>query len=152
MKILVVDGAGGSIGQQIVARLRKNLSEKVEILVLGTNAIAVSNMMRAGANRGASGENAFRVTVPEADIIIGPVSIMVPNSFMGELTLVMAEYLSLSKAKKILLPMSQPHIDLVGTNNLPLPHLMDETIRLVKAELSENKIGQAGEVRESVRN
>ncbi|HZD60426.1 MAG TPA: DUF3842 family protein [Anaerolineae bacterium] len=152
MKILVVDGAGGSIGQQIVTRLRESLPDKIEILALGTNAIAASNMMKAGANRGASGENAFRVTVPEADIIVGPISIMVPNSFMGELTPAMAEYLSLSKAKKVLLPMSQPHIDLVGTSNLPLPHLMDETIRLVKATISGNKTGQAKEVRESVRN
>jgi len=152
MRILVVDGAGGSIGQQIVARLRENLSDKIEILVLGTNAIAASNMMKAGANRGASGENAFRVTVPEADIIIGPISIMIPNSFMGELTPAMAEHLSLSKAKKVLLPMSQPHIDLVGASNLPLPHLMDETIKLVKTAISGNKTGPAREVKQNVRN
>lgn len=150
MKILVVDGAGGSIGQQIVARLREQLPDRIEIIVLGTNAIAASNMMKAGANRGASGENAFRVTVPEADIIIGPISIVVANSFMGELTPAMAEALSLSKAKKILLPMSQPHIDLVGASNLPLPHLMDEMLKLVKAAITSNKANKAVEVRENV--
>lgn len=149
MKILVVDGAGGSIGQQIVTRLRENLSPKIEILALGTNAIAASNMMKAGANLGASGENAFRVTVPEADVIIGPVSIMIPNSFMGELTPAMAEYLSLSKAKKILLPLGK-HIEMVGVSNLPLPHLMDETIKLVKAAIDERKSGRAAEVRGNV--
>jgi len=149
MKILVVDGAGGSIGQQIVARLRENLSPKIEILALGTNAIAASNMMKAGANLGASGENAFKVAVPEADVIIGPVSIMIPNSFMGELTPAMAEYLSLSRAKKILLPLGK-HIEMVGVSNLPLPHLMDETIKLVKTAIDEKKPGRAAEVRENV--
>ncbi|HEY3375171.1 MAG TPA: DUF3842 family protein [Candidatus Aquicultor sp.] len=138
MKVLVVDGAGGSIGQQIIARLRESLPDSIEILALGTNAIAASNMMRAGANRGASGENAFRVTAPEADVIVGPISILIPNAFMGELTPAMAEYLSLSKARKVLLPLAQ-NIDLVGTSNLPLPHLMDETIRLVRAALGSTK-------------
>jgi hypothetical protein len=149
MKILIVDGAGGSIGQQIITRLRETLSDKVELLALGTNAIAASNMMKAGANLGASGENAFKVTVPEADIIIGPISIMIPNSFMGELTPGMAEYLSLSKAKKILLPLGK-HIDLVGVSNLPLPHLMDETIKLVKSAVATNKSTLAQEVKENV--
>ena len=149
MKILVVDGAGGSIGQQIISKIRESLPSKTEILALGTNAIAASNMMKAGANLGASGENAFRVTVPEADIITGPVSIMIPNSFMGELTPAMAEYLSLSKAKKVLLPLGK-HIELVGTSNLPLPHLMDEAIRLIKAAISEIKSKQAAEVKENV--
>lgn len=149
MVILVVDGSGGSIGQQVVARLRESLTEKVEIVVLGTNAIAASNMMKAGANRGASGENAFKVTVPEADIIIGPISIMIPNSFMGELTPAMAEYLSLSKARKVLLPLGK-HIDLVGTSNLPLPHLMDEAIRLVKSIIGEKESSRITEVEESV--
>jgi len=149
MKILVVDGAGGSIGQQIVTRLRENLPSKIEILALGTNAIAASNMMKAGANLGASGENAFKVTVPEADVIIGPVSIMIPNSFMGELTPAMAEYLSLSRAKKILLPLGK-HIEMVGVSNLPLPHLMDETIKLVRAAIDGKKSDRASEVRENV--
>lgn len=149
MVILVVDGSGGSIGQQVVARLRESLTEKVEIVVLGTNAIAASNMMKAGANRGASGENAFKVAAPEADIIIGPISVMIPNSFMGELTPAMAEYLSLSKAKKILLPLGK-HIDLVGTSNLPLPHLMDEAIKMVKSVISEKELHRIAEVEKSV--
>lgn len=153
MKVLVVDGAGGSIGQQIIARLRESLPEKVEILALGTNAIAASNMMRAGANRAASGENAFRVTVPEADVIVGPVAVMMPNSFMGELSPAMAEHLSMSKAKKILLPLGQ-NMEVVGTSNLPLPHLMDETTRLVKTALNikstGNKISRVAEVEKSV--
>ncbi len=149
MKILVVDGAGGSIGQQIISRLRENLPEKIEIIALGTNAIAASNMMRAGANLGASGENAFRITVPDVDVIVGPISIMIPNSFLGELTPAMAEYLSRSKAEKILLPLGK-HLKLVGTSELPLPHLMDETIKLVKMAISGKKSNRVAEVKENV--
>jgi hypothetical protein len=136
MNILVVDGAGGSIGQQIISRLINGIGANVlDITALGTNAIAASNMMKAGANRAASGENAFRVNTCDVDIIIGPVAIMIPNSFTGELTPGMADYLSLSKAKKILLPLGQ-YMNLVGTSHLPLPHLMDEAIKLVKEELA----------------
>jgi hypothetical protein len=136
IKILVVDGAGGSIGQQIISRLLSTFGTgNMDITALGTNAIAASNMMKAGANRAASGENAFRVNANDADIILGPVAIMIPNSFTGELTPNMADCLSLSKAKKILLPLGQ-HVSLVGTSSLPLPHLMDEAIKLVRDELA----------------
>jgi hypothetical protein len=147
MKVLVVDGAGGSIGQQIVSRLLSAFGTgRVDITVLGTNAIAASNMMKAGANRGASGENSFRVNAGDAEIIMGPVAIMIPNSFMGELTLKMADYLSLSSAKKILLPLGQ-HLSLVGTSSLPLPHLMDEAIKLVKEEFGKKNAHHATEVK-----
>jgi hypothetical protein len=140
IKILVVDGAGGSIGQQIISRLLSTFGTgNIDITALGTNAIAASNMMKAGANRAASGENAFRVNANDADIILGPIAIMIPNSFTGELTANMADYLSLSKAKKILLTLGQ-HVSLVGTSSLPLPHLMDEAIKLVRNELSKNNI------------
>jgi hypothetical protein len=144
IKILVVDGMGGSIGHQIVTKLRQALAEEIEILALGTNSVAVSNMMKAGANRGASGENAFKRVVPEADIVIGPVSIVIPHSFMGELTPVMAECLAISRAQKVLLPLSHPHIDLVGASKMPLPHLMDEAVKLLKALI------KAKEVKENV--
>lgn len=145
MKVLVVDGMGGSIGSQIVSRLRAALpEEKVEIEALGTNAIAASNMMKAGANRGASGENAFRVTAPKADVIIGPVGIAIPNSFMGELSPAMAEAISLSPAIKLLLPLTQSGVEIVGAGGLPLPHLMDQAIGLIESIL------KRGEVKERV--
>lgn len=77
MTIVIIDGMGGSIGAQIVSNLRKNLPQELDITVLGTNAIAASNMIKAGANRGVSGENAIKVSVKEADFIIGPVSIVI---------------------------------------------------------------------------
>ncbi|MEW6188956.1 MAG: DUF3842 family protein [Actinomycetota bacterium] len=144
MTIVVIDGMGGSIGHQIVARLRENVPG-AEIVVLGTNAIATSNMMKAGANRGATGENAVKLSANNADIIIGSISVVIPNSMMGELTPGMAEAIAASPAQKILLPLSHPHIDLIGVTHLPLPHLMDEAIALLK-----KKLGLPQEVKEDV--
>ncbi|MDP3013504.1 MAG: DUF3842 family protein [Candidatus Subteraquimicrobiales bacterium] len=133
--IVVIDGMGGSIGAQIVANLRKNLPAEIDITVLGTNAIAANNMIKAGANRGASGENAIKISVKEVDFIIGPVSIVIPNSMMGELSPLIAEAIASSPAQKILLPLSHPHIDLIGVAQIPLPHLMEEVVGLLKKKL-----------------
>lgn len=138
-RILVVDGAGGRIGQEIVARLRSAFSARVEILAVGTNSIATATMLKAGANRGATGENAIRVTSKEADILIGPLSILVPDSMMGEVTTGMAHALASCAAKKVVLPLSNPRIDLVGITKTPLPHLMDEAVETVAAYLEEEE-------------
>lgn len=135
MKIAAIDGMGGSIGNQIIRRLRDGLPDDIHIIALGTNAIAVNNMMKAGANRGASGENAIAVTIDEADLIIGPISIVIPNSMMGELTTRMAESIASSKAWKILLPLSNPQIDLIGASSEPLPHLMEEAIKIIRKKM-----------------
>ncbi|HDP70638.1 MAG TPA: DUF3842 family protein [Actinobacteria bacterium] len=135
MIIAVIDGMGGSIGHEIVKRLRENLPEEIEIIVLGTNAVATSNMLKPGANRGASGENALKVSLKKIDIIIGPISIIIPNSFMGEMTPKMAEFVAGSNAEKILLPISHPQINLVGVEQAPLPHLMEEAIKMIRKKL-----------------
>ncbi len=141
MRVLVVDGMGGSIGSQIISRIRAAFPEEaVEIVALGTNAVAASNMMKAGANRGASGENAFRVTAPNADIIIGPVGAAIPNSFMGELSPAMAEAISLSPALKLLFPLTQSGVEIVGASGLPLPHLMDRVIELIDSILKQREV------------
>jgi hypothetical protein len=136
-RILVIDGMGGRIGQEIVSRLRAAFSDRIEILAVGTNSIATAGMMKAGANRGATGENAVRVTVREADVIMGPLSVTMPDSMMGEVTPGIAHALAGSPAKKVLLPLTNPRIDLVGITKTPLPHLMDEAIEMVAAYLDE---------------
>ncbi len=128
---MVVDGMGGRIGQEIVSRLRAVFGEDIELLAVGTNSTATATMMKAGANRGATGENAMRVTVREADVLVGPLSVLIPDSMMGEVTPLMAEALALSSARKVLLPLTNPRIDLVGITKSPLPHLMEEAIALV---------------------
>ena len=134
-RIMVVDGMGGRIGQEIVQRLRAAFGERVEILAVGTNSTATSAMLKAGANRGATGENAVRITSREADIMVGPLSALIPNSMMGEVTPAMAEALSLAAARKVMLPLTNPRLDLVGTTKDPLPHLLEDAIATVASIL-----------------
>jgi hypothetical protein len=114
MIVAVVDGMGGGIGAQIVTQLRQELPLEVEILALGTNAIATDKMMKAKANRGASGENAIRVSINMADFILAPIGVVIPNSMMGEITPAIAEAMSSARGRKLLLPINQPHFEIVG--------------------------------------
>jgi hypothetical protein len=132
MRIAVIDGQGGGIGKAIVEKLKTAFYEDAEILVLGTNALATSLMLRAGGNEGASGENAIVVNAPKVDIIIGTIGIIAANSMLGELTPLMAKAITESPAKKILIPLNRCNIDIVGVNEQPLPHLVDEAIELIK--------------------
>jgi len=131
MIIAVVDGMGGSIGTQIVLQLRQSLPEDTEIMALGTNAIATGSMMKAKATRGATGENAVVVSIGGADIVMGSLSIVVPNSMMGEVTPVIATAVASARGRKVLLPISNPPIDLLGTTKKPLQALIKEAIELV---------------------
>lgn len=125
MKIIcVIDGQGGGIGSAIIKNLSGPGNDTFETIALGTNAIATAQMLKAGANRGASGENAIVQTVPKVDIIIGPVSIIAANAMMGEITPKIAEAISTSPARKYLLPLTQENIEIVGVATLPLPHLI----------------------------
>ena len=124
-KLCIIDGQGGGIGATIIRSLKETFGESVEILALGTNAIATSQMMKARANRGATGENAIIHTVSRVDLLIGPISITWPNAMMGEVTPGMAEAVMSASAPKILLPLFQDNVTLVGLSDEPLPHLVD---------------------------
>lgn len=136
MVVAVVDGLGGGIGSLIIKRLREVLGPDLEILALGTNAIAASSMMKAGANRGASGENAIAQVIAEVDLVLGPLAVVVANSMMGELTPRMAEAISTSRARKILLPLTLNRIELIGISGEPLPHLVEMAVQRVKELVS----------------
>jgi len=131
--IVVMDGQGGGIGAAVIKALRHEPAlDHLEVLALGTNSIATSRMMKSGANRGATGENAVVQTCPQADIILGPMSIIMPNAMMGEVTPRMAEAVTTSTCRKILIPLTQERVSLVGTKGEPLPHLVDQVIRIIK--------------------
>jgi len=130
--LMVMDGQGGGIGRVIIKKIRDAFGEEIEILALGTNSVATSQMMKAGANRGATGENAIITTAPKVDIIIGPLAIIMANSMMGEVTSGMSQAISSSNALKILIPLTQEKAKIVGVSDDPLPHLIDQAIEIIK--------------------
>jgi hypothetical protein len=132
MIVMVVAGQGGGIGATLIKGLRSTINREMEILALGTNSIATSRMMKAGANKGATGERAIVRTSAKVDVIVGPLAIVVPDSMMGELTPSMASAVSASEAKKILIPLTQENIKLVGVSGEPLPHLVDQVVEIIK--------------------
>ncbi len=136
MIIAVIDGMGGGVGAQIVASLREELPSCIDIYALGTNAIATSAMMKYHANKGATGENAIVVSSKMANVIIAPISVVIPNSMMGEVTSRISEAVSDSEALKILLPMMPENIELVGLENKPLALLIKDSIKLIKKEFN----------------
>ncbi|WP_027363754.1 DUF3842 family protein [Desulfotruncus alcoholivorax] len=135
MRIAVIDGQGGGIGKHIMDRLRRELPDGIEFLALGTNALATSVMLRAGANEGATGENAVIYNVSRVDLIAGPVSIMFPNAMSGELSPAMAEAIAASPAPKVLLPLARSGVNIIGVKSEPLPHLIEELVKKVREVL-----------------
>jgi len=132
MKIAVVDGQGGGIGKYIIQRLREELPRSVEIIALGTNALATANMLKAGANDCASGDAAIMFMVCRVDIIVGSVAILAANAFLGELTPAAANAVATSEAKKVLLPVNRAGIIIAGEHKEPLPHQVDKLLAEIK--------------------
>ena len=132
VRIAVIDGQGGGIGRIITEKIRKALPMEVEIIALGTNAVAASLMLKVGANEGASGENAIVQNMDDVDVIIGPLGIVLAHSMGGELTPKMAEAVAKSKARKLLIPLTLDRVEVVGVETDPLPHLVDKLIDRLK--------------------
>ncbi|MBW1703651.1 MAG: DUF3842 family protein [Deltaproteobacteria bacterium] len=132
MKLMVMDGQGGGIGAAIIKGLRASVGNDLEILALGTNSIATSRMMKAGANKGATGENAIIQTSKRVDVIVGPLAILMGNSMMGEVTPGMAVAVSSSEAKRILIPLTQEQVSIAGVSGEPLPHLVAQVVEMIK--------------------
>ena len=130
--IAVIDGQGGGIGSIIIKRLREVFGEDLEIIGLGTNAMATGAMLKAGANRGASGENAIVQTVKNMDIVVGTLSIVIAHSMMGEVTPRMAEAIASSPAMKCLLPLKIQELEIVGASKEPLPHLVEQLVKRIQ--------------------
>jgi len=127
-RICVIDGQGGGIGSTVITYIRSAHGEEIELIALGTNAIAASQMLRAGANRCASGENAICITTAWVDCIIGPLAITWANAMLGEVTPRMAEAVTSSRAVKLLLPLFHENAEIVGVAAEPLPHLVQELV------------------------
>jgi hypothetical protein len=135
MRICVIDGQGGGIGSVIIRRIKEEFGEAVEVLALGTNAIATAQMMKAHANRGATGENAIQWSIRDADVVIGPIGIVLANAMMGEVTPAVAAAIAACPARKFLLPLTQENVEVVGVTHEPLPHQVDYIVKVRLKEL-----------------
>ncbi len=133
MLVLVIDGMGGGIGAQLVSQLSGQVAAGVEVVCVGANAWATQAMVKAGASRGATGENALKMMARSADIISGPIGIVIPNALMGEITPAMAEAVAASAARKVLVPVNQGHFEIIGMENRPLvANIRDASARIVE--------------------
>ena len=131
MKILVIDSQGGGIGKQLVGLIKEKLPT-VEITAVGTNAIATSVMLKAGADYASTGENAMIVNASNADVIIGPIGIVIADSLLGEITSNIAKAVAQSKAKRILIPINQCNNIVVGVSNRSVGHLIQDAVLELK--------------------
>ncbi len=144
MRIAVIDGQGGGIGKAIVERLKAARLSDITILALGTNSAATMQMKKAGADEGATGENAIVYNMGHVDIIIGVIAILNANSMLGELTPAMAGAIGDSTAHKILLPVNRCGIHVVGLKDLNLTAYIEEAVSAVVA-IMEQKSHTRGE-------
>ena len=132
MNVVVIDGQSGRMGQMFIERATAaNLP--CQTTAVGTNAIATSAMLKAGAEAGATGENPVLVACRTADVIVGPIGILAADSLMGEITPTMAVAIGRSDAKKLLLPVNHCNNLVAGTQALSLSRLMDEAVELLRS-------------------
>ncbi len=132
LKVLIVDGQGGMVGKQMVEAVRKMIPD-AEITAVGTNTSATASMLKAGADNGATGENSVVVAVRDADIIVGPIGIVIADSLLGEITPKMAVAISgSSPAKKILLPVNKCNNIIVGVGGKSTSSLIAEAIETIR--------------------
>ena len=127
MNLLVIDGQGGQLGSQIIKAIR-NKHNDIYIMAVGTNATATASMIKAGANQGATGENPVIVASRKANVIIGPIGIVIADSLLGEITPKMAVAVGQSNATKILVPINKCENLVAGVPNLTTSALIDDTL------------------------
>jgi NAD(P)-dependent dehydrogenase (short-subunit alcohol dehydrogenase family) len=129
--IVVIDGKGGGIGSSIVKRL-SSMKGEVKILAMGTNSQATVNMLKSGAHDGATGENAICHMVQKADLIIGPMAIVVSNSMMGEISPKVAQAIASSDAKKLLIPTQKCGISVLGVKEMTMAQMIESIPEAIK--------------------
>ena len=137
MNILVIDAQGGGLGKQLITALKKNFPD-MDITAAGTNTMATGVMLKAGAPHAATGENAVVVGCRKADIIIGPLAIVIADSMFGEITPAMALAVAQSNAKRILIPFNHCDNIVVGIGDYNMTALIQEAIDEVTKTLPPN--------------
>ena len=130
--VLIIDGQGGGFGRTLIEKLRQQPLPDAKILAVGTNSLAASAMLRAGADLAATGENPVIVNAAKADIIAGPMGIVLANSMLGEVTPAMAAAVSESPAQRVLIPVARCATHIAGTGGQPLSALMEDAARIIR--------------------
>ena len=135
MKILIVDGQGGGVGRQLAAKIKETFPD-ARLMAVGTNTVATAAMLKGGADDAATGENAVLVAARKADVIVGPLGIVVADSLGGEITPAMANAVAQSDAKRILLPFKNCDNVIVGVSDYTLGNLIREAIEELRKILA----------------
>ncbi len=130
MRVMIMDGQGGGVGRSLVEGLRSAYPE-AELIAVGTNAAATANMMKGGTALGATGENAVICNSRRADVIVGPIGIVMANAMLGEITPKMAEAVASSEARILLVPMSRCNATVMGVESRKLPDYVKEAVEKV---------------------
>ena len=133
MKILVIDAQGGGIGRQLITVIKQQIPQ-AEITAVGTNSAATTAMLKAGADHAATGENAVMVGCRKADVILGPIGIVIADSLFGEITPAMAVAFGQSEAKRILIPMNHCDNIIAGVPDLNVGKLVQQTVELLREQ------------------
>lgn len=136
MKITIIDGQGGRIGKSVIEQIRKKHRD-LEIYAIGTNSIATSAMLKAGADYGATGDNAVIVNAADSDIIVGPIGIVFANALLGEITPAIATAVSASRAYKILIPVNRCNHFVAGCAELPMGDYIRIAAEKIESMLTE---------------
>lgn len=132
MRVLVIDGQGGGLGRQLVAAISAACPD-AELTAVGTNSLAASAMLKAGAARAATGENAVLVNARRADVIVGPLGIVIADALLGEITPAMAAAVGQADAKRILIPVNHCDNYVVGIADVPVSTLVQSAAQKVRA-------------------
>lgn len=136
-KIMVVDGQGGNIGKQLVRQIKDGISN-VEIMAVGTNSIATESMLKGGADIGATGENAVIVAARKADIIVGPIGIVIADALLGEVSPKMAKAIGQSDAIRVLIPLNRCETLVAGLPKMTTAALVSDAIEKIKQVIEQN--------------
>ncbi len=131
MNVLVIDGQGGGLGRQLVAALSAQCPQ-AQLTAVGTNSLATSAMRKAGAVRTATGENAVVVNCRHADVIVGPIGIVIADALLGEITPAMAAAVCQSGAKRVLIPVNHCENYIVSVPDQPIGQLVAAAVEKVK--------------------
>jgi hypothetical protein len=129
--IMVVDAQGGGLGKQLITGIRKEIGD-VRIIAIGTNSTASANMLKAGADEAATGENSIRVVSKKADVIVGPIGMVIADSMLGEITADMSVAIAKSDAKRIFIPFNNCDNYIVGISDLNIAGLVTDAVNEIK--------------------